>query len=95
MRVATFGTWPYGDEAKCNKRKMAEAGFYKRKGVPDEDVSAQCFVCGKEMDGWEIDDDPWQEHISHAPYCKFIQIGKPETELTVRQIITQFRSYFY
>lgn len=40
--------------------QMAEAGFYYS-GLSEEDDSATCFVCGKVLDGWERDDEPWKE----------------------------------
>lgn len=39
------------------------------------------------MDGWEEDDDPWQEHKKHSQNCKFAKLGKPERELTVIQFL--------
>lgn len=52
---------------------MAEAGFYYS-GVSEEDDSATCFVCGKILDGWEENDEPWREHEKHAPNCKFVRL---------------------
>ena len=37
---------------------MAAAGFYF-KGSKKEPDLAECFVCQKELDGWEENDDPW------------------------------------
>ena len=28
-----------------------------------------CFLCGQNLDGWEEEDDPIQEHITHSPIC--------------------------
>lgn len=61
---------------------MAEAGFYYC-GTSEEDDSATCFVCGKVLDGWEQDDEPWEEHSKHAPNCKFVKMHKSEDEMTV------------
>lgn len=36
---------------------MAEAGFYHLR-MENSDTS-KCFYCGKEMEGWEGNDDPW------------------------------------
>lgn len=38
--------------------QMAAAGFHFT-GSKNEPDLAQCFVCLKELDGWEEDDDPW------------------------------------
>ena len=41
----------------------------------------------KELDGWEPEDDPWAEHISHAKgNCAFINLGKKPCELTVADV---------
>lgn len=61
---------------------MAEAGFYWHGTETEIDIAA-CFVCGKELDGWEESDDPWSEHRKHAPQCPFVKFGRPETHLTV------------
>lgn len=61
---------------------MAEAGFYYT-GISDDDDSTSCFVCGKVLDGWEKNDDPWSEHEKHAPNCSFIKIHLAEEDLTV------------
>ena len=39
---------------------MAEAGFYHSSNDRDPDI-ARCFVCFKELEGWEPDDNPWYE----------------------------------
>lgn len=62
--------------------QMAEAGFYWT-GTKRENDTATCFVCGKTLDGWESEDDPWKEHLKHAPQCEFVKLGCPEKDLTV------------
>lgn len=83
-RIKTFKKWPFTDKNKCNIRNMAEAGFYSVATGEDDADAAKCFLCGKELDGWEADDDPWGEHKSHAAKCAFVQLGKKEDELLVR-----------
>lgn len=61
---------------------MAEAGFYYCGLSKDEDTVA-CFLCEKQLDGWEATDDPWSEHKKHAPQCDFAKLGIPEREITV------------
>lgn len=39
---------------------MAEAGFYHSSNDRDPDI-ARCFVCFKELEGWEPNDNPWYE----------------------------------
>uniref|UniRef100_T1J1U5 Uncharacterized protein n=1 Tax=Strigamia maritima TaxID=126957 RepID=T1J1U5_STRMM len=80
-RLKSFNKWPYQRESKCTPVEMARAGFY----CPDEKFAdlAKCFVCDKELDGWEIGDVPWHEHESHSPNCPFIKLGKTESEMKV------------
>jgi baculoviral IAP repeat-containing protein 5 len=63
---------------------MAQAGFYWC-GNDRENDSAACFVCGKELDGWEENDDPWSEHRKHAPQCMFVKYSRPESDLTLEE----------
>jgi len=71
--------------AKPNSNEMAEAGFY----CPNPDVpgTVKCFSCFIELDGWEPTDKPWEEHKKRAltlkPPCKFIEIGKKESDHSV------------
>lgn len=82
-RIKTFKNWPFTDKNKCNVRNMAEAGFYSVATCDEDADAAKCFLCGKELDGWEASDDPWAEHKSHAAKCAFVQIGKKEDDLLV------------
>lgn len=61
---------------------MAEAGFFWC-GTLQENDAAACFLCGKQLDGWEQTDNPWTEHSKHSPQCAFVKLGRPENELTV------------
>jgi baculoviral IAP repeat-containing protein 5 len=36
---------------------MAAAGFYVV--GDDEPDLVECFICGKQLNGWESHDDPW------------------------------------
>ena len=38
--------------------QMAEAGFFHAPSDRDPDI-ARCFVCFKELEGWEPEDNPW------------------------------------
>ncbi|VDD80921.1 unnamed protein product [Mesocestoides corti] len=72
-RLATFKNWPYmGAKDKCIPQALAEAGFYHRPDVSEDSV--QCFLCQKILGGWNPDEDPMQEHISHCPDCAFVQL---------------------
>ncbi|KAG0716693.1 Baculoviral IAP repeat-containing protein 5.2-A [Chionoecetes opilio] len=84
-RLKTFKKWPYGAGTKLNKQAMAAAGFYftGNKKYPD---LVRCFVCLKELDGWEEEDDPWEEHKNHASYCQFVMLNKKESEITFQEM---------
>ncbi|OWR42898.1 apoptosis inhibitor survivin [Danaus plexippus plexippus] len=72
---------------------MAEAGFYSVATGEDDADAAKCFLCGKELDGWEADDDPWGEHKSHAAKCAFVQLGKKEDELLLSEMLSVVKQY--
>ncbi|KAL4707503.1 hypothetical protein ACJJTC_000255 [Scirpophaga incertulas] len=92
-RIKTFKNWPFDEKSRCNIRNMAEAGFYSV-ATSTEDVDAtKCFLCGKELDGWESFDDPWAEHRSHAAKCAFVQIGKNEDELSFSEFLSIVKQY--
>ena len=77
-RVKSFKGWPHLKNPKLynlvNAEKMAMAGFYCRKLVGSED-NVCCFMCGKNLDGWDPTDEAWREHCSHAPQCPLATLG--------------------
>ena len=48
--------------------QFAQAGFYFKPRDKNPD-NVTCFLCDKNMDGWEEDDDPLAEHLKHSPDC--------------------------
>ncbi|RVE50003.1 hypothetical protein evm_005356 [Chilo suppressalis] len=92
-RIKTFKNWPFNDKNQCNIRNMAEAGFYSVATGDDDADAAKCFLCGKELDGWEANDDPWAEHKSHAAKCAFVQMGKKEDDLLLSEFLSTFKQY--
>ncbi|XP_047002237.1 baculoviral IAP repeat-containing protein 5.2-B-like isoform X2 [Schistocerca americana] len=79
-RLQTFKKWKFPDNANCSAKKLAEAGFYFC-GPRNSDV-VKCFLCNKELDSWEQEDDPWAEHLKHRNTCYYAQKKKIETQLT-------------
>ncbi|XP_033214216.1 baculoviral IAP repeat-containing protein 5 [Belonocnema kinseyi] len=77
-RLETFENWPFqsGDN-ECNPERMAAAGFYCV-GSKEEPDLVECFICSKQLDGWDPDDDPWSEHEKHQPSCAFVNLNKQE-----------------
>ncbi|XP_076061202.1 baculoviral IAP repeat containing deterin [Oratosquilla oratoria] len=70
------------DDHEQDNSQMAEAGFHFIGNKREPDLVC-CYVCFKELDGWEEGDNPWEEHKSHASYCPFIKLAK-EDELSVQ-----------
>jgi len=86
-RLATFTMWPFTEDCSCTPERMSAAGFYCCGGENEPDL-VRCYFCRKELDGWEPEDDPWKEHVSHAKgKCAFVRLGKKQEELTVSDVL--------
>ncbi|KAK2531631.1 baculoviral IAP repeat-containing protein 5 [Patagioenas fasciata] len=85
-RAATFRNWPFTEGCACTPERMAAAGFVHRPSENGPDV-AQCFFCFKELEGWEPDDDPLEEHKKHSAGCAFLSLRKEPTDLTLREFL--------
>lgn len=90
-RLKSLENWTM---AKPSAEDMAEAGFY----CPNSDIpeTVKCFSCFIELDGWEPTDKPWEEHKKRAltlnPPCKFIEIGKMESDFVVEDFLDILKS---
>lgn len=90
-RLKSLDKWPM---VKPSASDMAEAGFY----CPNPDVpeTVRCFSCFIELDGWEPTDNPWEEHKKRAltlkPPCKFVEIGKKESDIVVDDFLEILKS---
>uniref|UniRef100_A0A8C9G0X6 Survivin n=1 Tax=Pavo cristatus TaxID=9049 RepID=A0A8C9G0X6_PAVCR len=62
---------------------MAKAGFIHCPSANEPNV-AKCFFCLIELEGWEPDDDPWEEHAKHHS-CGFLSVTKQSDELTMEE----------
>ncbi|XP_064408385.1 baculoviral IAP repeat-containing protein 5-like [Latimeria chalumnae] len=82
-RLETFTDWPFTGNCNCTPENMAKAGFIYRPSENEPDV-AMCFFCLKELEGWEPQDDPLQEHLKRGANCGFLTMKKYE-ELTVEE----------
>uniref|UniRef100_A0A8D0DKR1 Baculoviral IAP repeat-containing protein 5 n=1 Tax=Salvator merianae TaxID=96440 RepID=A0A8D0DKR1_SALMN len=85
-RLATFSQWPFNSGCACTPIRMAEAGFIHCPSENAPDV-AQCFMCFKELEGWEPEDDPREEHQKHSPNCAFLALQKDISELSVNEFM--------
>ena len=61
--------------------QMAQAGFIYS-GVGD---CVKCLSCSKDLENWQLGDDPLAEHLSHSPQCPFIRepISKYQINLNI------------
>ncbi|XP_018369495.1 PREDICTED: baculoviral IAP repeat-containing protein 5 [Trachymyrmex cornetzi] len=92
-RSTTYGSWPFNESNKCNAERMAAAGFYVV-GDSNEPDLVECFICSKQLDGWESDDDPWSEHEKHQSSCPFVKLNKQdEKEWTVEELYDLYKKY--
>lgn len=55
VRQRSFQGFPH---YRLDTNDLAEAGFYYV-GYDDE---VKCFYCEGSLYGWNVDDDPWEEH---------------------------------
>ena len=86
-RIASFADWPFDNEdCECTSKKLAEAGFYHIPTDKEPDL-VRCYVCLKELEGWEPEDDPKKEHKKHAPKCPFVKLNKKEEDLKIEDLI--------
>ncbi|XP_027552865.1 baculoviral IAP repeat-containing protein 5 [Neopelma chrysocephalum] len=85
-RVATFRNWPFTEGCACTPERMAAAGFVHCPSENSPDV-AQCFFCLKELEGWEPDDDPLEEHKKHSAGCGFLSLQKEPANLTLQEFL--------
>ncbi|XP_072398726.1 baculoviral IAP repeat-containing protein 5-like [Diabrotica undecimpunctata] len=85
-RLKTYKSWVFNKNKPCSVDKMAEAGFIFI-GSKQEPDAVRCFFCWKNLDGWEETDNPWKEHLKHAPNCSFAKIQKAQANITLKQFI--------
>ncbi|XP_028912542.1 baculoviral IAP repeat-containing protein 5 isoform X2 [Ornithorhynchus anatinus] len=85
-RISTYKNWPFTEGCSCTPERMAAAGFLHCPSENGPDV-AQCFFCFKELEGWEPDDDPLQEHKNHSPGCAFVALKKKIEDLTLQEFL--------
>ncbi|KAI8986903.1 hypothetical protein BD414DRAFT_415750 [Trametes punicea] len=87
-RLDTFAVteWPH-DAVKghgANSRALARAGFVWSASEPGDDT-AICLYCNLSLSGWDMDDDPYQEHLKrdkrNQTSCAFLQ-AYAETSLS-------------
>ncbi|TGJ85856.1 hypothetical protein E0Z10_g2933 [Xylaria hypoxylon] len=70
-------SWPH---RRLNPEIFANAGFYfaPNPHFPDNTI---CFLCCKNVDTWEEDDNPFEEHLRLSPHCGWAIVAGIETGL--------------
>ncbi|KAI0398545.1 hypothetical protein F5Y17DRAFT_8070 [Xylariaceae sp. FL0594] len=70
-------SWP---SAQLNPETFARAGFFyqPQEGNLDNTV---CFLCCKNISGWDEDDNPFEEHLRLSPHCGWAIVAGIETGL--------------
>ncbi|KAI9823979.1 MAG: hypothetical protein M1826_007573 [Phylliscum demangeonii] len=70
-KVAKTVSWPRSTPSPA---QLAEAGFYYTPTASSLD-NVTCFMCQKNLDGWEEEDDPALEHLHHSNDCGWAVIA--------------------
>ncbi|KAI5845743.1 hypothetical protein DFP73DRAFT_512235 [Morchella snyderi] len=63
--------WPHD---RPSAKTLAAAGLYYNPSEHHPD-NVTCYLCAKDLDGWESDDDPRAEHVKHCPDCGWAQVS--------------------
>lgn len=66
-------SWPHPDSFVATPKSLAEAGFYFNPSKDDPD-NVVCFLCGKELGGWDDTDDPFEIHVQKCPKCPWVLV---------------------
>ncbi|KAI0635243.1 hypothetical protein C8Q77DRAFT_1156558 [Trametes polyzona] len=60
-QASASAKWPHPPTWKATPDSLAEAGFYYNPSPHDPD-NVTCFMCKKDLCGWEPEDDPFEIH---------------------------------
>ncbi|KAG8692660.1 hypothetical protein FRC08_009609, partial [Ceratobasidium sp. 394] len=63
--------WPHPPSFSATPETLARAGFFFTPESGRKSDRVTCFVCNKTLTGWDSEDDPFAEHISHSPSCSW------------------------
>ena len=67
--------------------QLAEAGWYMIGSATEPDL-VRGYYCLRELDGWDPEDDPWEEHQRRSgDPCPFILKGKKARDLTIKDAL--------
>ena len=71
-RLKTYKHWPH-TKKQHDKAGFARAGFVHNPSADAGWDNVRCFACDKNLGGWEMGDDPMEEHRRRGANCPFIQ----------------------
>lgn len=60
--------------------QLARAGLFFNPS-PENPDNVTCFLCHKGLDGWEANDNPLEEHLTHSPDCGWAIVAAIEAEV--------------
>ncbi|KAL8654410.1 MAG: hypothetical protein Q9226_003444, partial [Calogaya cf. arnoldii] len=63
-----------------NPAQLARAGFFYNPKVSAPD-NTTCYLCRENLDGWEEDDNPIEEHANLSPGCGWAAIARIEKNI--------------
>ncbi|KAI0011326.1 hypothetical protein F4779DRAFT_574375 [Xylariaceae sp. FL0662B] len=69
--------WPH---KQLDPVQFARAGFYFDPS-PERPDNTVCFLCLKQVGGWEADDNPFEEHLRLSPHCGWAIVAAIEVGL--------------
>ncbi|CAF1508661.1 unnamed protein product [Adineta steineri] len=64
-RVKSFDNYPYRNFVSVDN--LAQAGFFYS-GTKD---MVTCFYCNRSLEGWNLRNDPMNEHLRRSPHCSY------------------------
>ncbi|KIV94770.1 hypothetical protein PV10_02502 [Exophiala mesophila] len=70
--------WPHKTPTP---HSLAKAGFYYNR-VTDGNDNVVCYLCERNLSGWETDDDPIDEHFKHSSNCGWAILMNIEKDAT-------------
>ena len=78
-RLDSFSAgWPLDlTKYKVTPESLSAAGWYFNPDKKHRDA-CQCFLCGKQLDGWEPADEAFAEHVSHSSSCPLTRLHEFE-----------------
>lgn len=70
VRQNSFDLWP--PSLPMSALSLADAGFF----YTQRNDEVTCFCCGKSINQWLLNDDPWIKHAVGSPHCPYIRFKK-------------------